>query len=69
MTKDQIIKTAVYFADQWKVGGRKIIYGDLPNRYDKAEHLANEMLNWPNHKAWDYINKHFNLLLSCTTNH
>ncbi len=62
MTEQDIIRTAVYFADDWKVNGRKIIYGDLSDRYEKAGQLAHEMLNWPDHKAWPYIREHFNLL-------
>ena len=65
MTKQDIIKTAIYFADDFKrTDGRKVIYGDLPDRYERAEHLANEMLRWPSHKAWFYIKKHYKLLPS-----
>ena len=63
MTKQEIIKTAVYFADRWKVDGRKVIYGDLPDRYDRAERLASEMLRWRDHKAWEFIQKNFKFLL------
>lgn len=63
MTKQQIIDTALFYADHIRrTDGKLAIYGDPLSRQVKAEHLADEMLRWPGHKAWDSIKQYFDNL-------